>query len=305
MNNRSLAKLASAGEVARNSELRTAAYLEVREDSSTESTHKFSAKVELQKRSNITKRPAHLDPARLMLLNNGVTETTNLKECLAVDFSLLLPATLPELDKSLIHIIERQKSLGISKRMVMMGQLLLEHLGPSLIKRLQSHPADTVRGWACFMIGAIGEMTLADRLAAIRPLADDRHFGVREWAWMALRQHFTLDLATAIELLSEWTHESSERLRRFASEAIRPRGVWCSHILRLKQHPELALPLLEKLRADPAKYVQDSVGNWLNDASKDQPDWVSMLCNRWLFESPALATQKICKRGLRSLNRKN
>lgn len=252
----------------------------------------------------VKNRVQAIAPARLSLLNSGATATTNLKECLAVDFSILLRATLPEIDESVIRVIEQQTTMGISKRMLMMGHLLLERLGPTRIKHLQSHPADTVRGWACFMIGAIDEMTLPNRLAAIRPFADDRHFGVREWAWMAVRQHLAYDLETAIDLLSGWTTESSERLRRFASEAIRPRGVWCSHILRLKRHPEIALPLLEKLRADPAKYVQDSVGNWLNDASKDRPDWIRMLCDRWMFESLAPSTQRICKRALRSINRK-
>ncbi|WP_341747816.1 ATP synthase F1 subunit gamma [Candidatus Tisiphia endosymbiont of Dascillus cervinus] len=53
--NRSLAEFASAREFAEATERRTAAYLSVREDSSTGATHKLPAEVELCKRSNINK----------------------------------------------------------------------------------------------------------------------------------------------------------------------------------------------------------------------------------------------------------
>ena len=136
---------------------------------------------------------------------------------------------------------------------------------------------------------------------AMRPLADDPHFGVREWAWLALRSDIVAAPSQALEYLYMWTQEASPYLRRFACEALRPRGVWSTHIALFKQHPELALPMLEAMANDPERYVQDSVGNWLNDAGKTQPQWLRELCARWQQQHPGDANAYIRKRALRSL----
>lgn len=237
---------------------------------------------------------------RLAQLNAG-EPASNLTECLAVDFAELMQAAVPQVGADAVAALRAQAATGISKRMAAAAHLLQEGLGRDAFKKLRSHRSDTVRGWACFMVGAMPDLSLKQRLALIRPLADDAHFGVREWAWLAVRPQLAAELDAAVELLYPWTADASERVRRFASESLRPRGVWCAHIAALKADPARALPLLEPLRADPAVYVQDSVANWLNDASKDQPEWVREICARWSKGTPAEATQRICKRALRSI----
>jgi 3-methyladenine DNA glycosylase AlkC len=238
--------------------------------------------------------------ARLAALNAGEPATT-LTECLAVDFAALLRATAPEVGAQALALMQSEAATGISRRMALAARLLLDNLGSAALARMQAHGSDTVRGWACFMVGALAGLSVQERLDFIRPLADDAHFGVREWAWLAVRPHLAAELETSVKRLRPWTKDPSERVRRFASESLRPRGVWCAHIAALKADPAIALPLLEPLRADSAVYVQDSVANWLNDASKDQPDWVRDVCARWLAGKPAAATERICKRALRSI----
>jgi 3-methyladenine DNA glycosylase AlkC len=237
----------------------------------------------------------------LQAMSRGQMQTATLAECLALDQAHLARAVFPGLSPAALKGVDAACQFGILKRMACIGAVLLDELGIAGIAQCSAHGADTVRGWACFMIGAQPELNLSQRLKAIRPLADDKHFGVREWAWLAVRPHLARELDAAIKQLSGWTTAPSERLRRFASEALRPRGVWCAHIAALKQAPERALPILSPLRADPSVYVQDSVANWLNDAGKDQPDWVRRLCAQWLQGSAADATRRICQRALRNL----
>lgn len=246
-------------------------------------------------------RTVDIPPDVLDALSRGALQSATLTEGLAVDQVRLLRTVFPELSPQAFDAAKAACQLGILKRMGAIGALLFDELGSAGIERCQVHASDTVRGWACFMVGAQLDLSVAARLAAIRPLADDAHFGVREWAWMAVRLHLARDLEASIEDLATWTAAPSERLRRFASEVLRPRGVWCAHIAPLKQKPERALPILSPLRADLALYVQDSVANWLNDAAKDQPAWVRELCQQWQQGEPSAATDRICSRALRNV----
>lgn len=246
-------------------------------------------------------RAADISADVLQALSRGEMQSATLAECMALDQAQLMRVVFPDLPPHALKEVDAACELGVLKRMGRIGAVLLDALGTKGIETCRAHGADTVRGWACFMIGAQPERHLSGRLTAIRPLANDDHFGVREWAWMALRPHLARELDASIAHLAPWTSSPSERLRRFASEALRPRGVWCAHIPALKHEPQQALPILSPLRADPSVYVQDSVANWLNDAAKDQPAWVRDLCAQWLQATPADATRRICRRAMRNL----
>ena len=250
-------------------------------------------------RKGISKR-ADIPAELLAKLNAGTEPTATLAEGLAIDFAALLVATVPDIPAESVALVQSKSAEGVTRRMDAVGELLLRHLTLDRLGEITGHPSDTVRGWACYVIGRAPKLKLKAKLDLIRPLADDRHFGVREWAWMALRPHLAANVGHAVKALTPWVSAASPNVRRFATEATRPRGVWCSHIDALKRNPELALPLLEPLKADSALYVQNSVANWLNDAAKSQPAWVKALCARWKTESPTDATSAICKRALRN-----
>ncbi|MEG2803004.1 DNA alkylation repair protein [Stenotrophomonas sp.] len=234
-------------------------------------------------------------------LDGGAAEATHLAEILAVDFARLLASIAPSLPAAAVANMRKAANSGITLRMQGAATLLRAHaLGDPA--HWIDHRSDTVRGWACYLIGSDPRLTLEHKLDAMRALADDPHFGVREWAWLALRPHIAAEPQRVLAYLHAWTADASPNVRRFACEALRPRGVWAAHIALLKQQPELALALLEALCCDESRYVQDSVGNWLNDAGKSQPDWVRALCARWhTVHADHPANAYIRKRALRSL----
>lgn len=239
-----------------------------------------------------------LDPAVLAELNAGTAETLTLPEGLAMDFAALMSAIRPGLD---VAPLRAAAGDGITRRMALAAKMLLEAEGGAVVVDLAGHRSDTVRGWAAYAVGLLPHLTIEERLVMIRPLADDPHFGVREWAWLAIRGAIVAEPLRALEVLAPWTAEASPFLRRFASEATRPRGVWCAHVAALRADPRPGLAVLEPLRADPERYVQDSVANWLNDAGKDHPDWVRGVCDGWSGQASGKATAYIVKRAMRNL----
>lgn len=245
------------------------------------------------------RRRADVDPALRARLTSGACETRTLVEMLALDLAAVMRACVPEAGIAASEALAAVAGEGIVARMRAGGAALLAHGGPDAA-RWAAHRSDIVRGWGAYVVGLAPGLTLAERLAAIRPFADDANAGVREWAWMALRPALAEDLDGAIARLAGWTAEPSPNLRRFASEATRPRGVWCAHLPRLVREPHLGLPILDPLRADAAKYVQDSVANWLNDAGKSQPEWVRTLIAGWRVATPPVAA-RIATRAMRRL----
>lgn len=223
--------------------------------------------------------------------------SVNHMEQIAIDMGCLLANTFSEFGQQ----ADRLRTGGLVCKMRVGGEILWEGLGEEAWSVTAQHQSDSVRGWGAMAVGACPARSLVERLALVEPFADDPHFAVREWAWLALRPHIVKDPREAIELLTPWTSSSSPRLRRFASEVTRPRGVWSVHIPVLKQTPQLALGLLDALHADPELYVQNSVGNWLNDASKTTPTWVKHTCRAWLDKSNLPSTHRICKRAMRNL----
>lgn len=152
---------------------------------------------------------------------------------------------------------------------------------PGSLDRALSHESDTVRGWAAFAVAEMNAWCPESLVHALLPFASDHHFAVREWAWLAARPTVVGcpdEFIAAVEPLAK---SANANVRRFACESTRPRGVWSAHVPALVQDPELARSLVDSLAADESRYVQLSLGNWLNDAGKTNAKWVLSTLARW------------------------
>lgn len=251
-------------------------------------------------------------PEILVALNNGEIESANLVEWLAVNQILLLQNLLKNTNRISYFETINNLVIGLKKQTI---NTINEAIGLGLLHQIEAnndselftiishHTSDMVRCWATYIIGLNENLSISEKLNQIKPFAANAHFGVREIAWLALRKSINENLLESIEIFKNWVVHEDENIRRYASEATRPRGVWCAHIEILKQNPDLALSILEPLHSDKSKYVQNSVANWLNDASKTQPTFVVQLCEKWQNYSNSKETLYIVTRAKRTLNK--
>lgn len=249
-----------------------------------------------------------LNPEILEYLNAGTIETKNLMEWLSADQMQLLQVVLKEIGKedwfSMFDVaVNAQKKPTANSNTKVIGETFAQMTNDaSVYSKLKKHTSDIVRCWSCWA-ESLHYDNIKELLSVMKIYAADTHFGVREVVIFATKDRMIQNLETSIGILASWTSDRDENIRRFAAEALRPVGVWVKKVARFQEQPELGLPLLEPLKSDASKYVRDSVANWLNDASKSQPNFVIATCKRWGKESLTKETKYIIKKALRTIEK--
>lgn len=104
--------------------------------------------------------------------------------------------------------------------------------------------------------------------------------------------------------IMRWARDPNEHVRRLLSEGTRPRLPWGEKLTQADKDPRRSLEILELLKFDESLYVRKSVGNHLNDISKNHPDVVVKTLQKWRKQvSPRFEKEFkfICNRALRTL----
>ncbi len=125
------------------------------------------------------------------------------------------------------------------------------------------------------------------------------HFTKYFTSELAIRPFLDKDPEKGMAYLMEWAEDENPNIRRLASEGCRPRLPWAMALPKFKKDPSPILPILEKLKNDDSENVRRSVANNLNDISKDHPDVVLDICERWYGQSKE--TDKIVKHACRTM----
>jgi len=107
-----------------------------------------------------------------------------------------------------------------------------------------------------------------------------------------------------ISQMFQWSLHPDHRVRRLATEGIRPRLPWAMALPKLKKDPASVLAILENLKADTSDWVRKSVANNLNDISKDNPEILLDIAKKWKGIGPETdaiirhASRTLLKQGL-------
>ncbi|MCK5334762.1 MAG: DNA alkylation repair protein, partial [Gammaproteobacteria bacterium] len=213
-----------------------------------------------------------------------------------------LKTVYPTLNKNKFYqqCIKPLDSLELKQRITHTTQTVASHLPQNYKKSINvlydfSEIIDEKLGYL-FMPEFVATFGKHDFKTSIKALRD---FSEHSSSEFAVRDFINLDLEHTLKHMLEWSENDNEHIRRLASEGCRPRLPWASKLPQIIEQPALSWPILNKLKNDPAKYVQKSIANHLNDISKDNPEWMIKKISRWNQKNHNTAW--IIRHGCRSL----
>jgi len=78
-------------------------------------------------------------------------------------------------------------------------------------------------------------------------------------------------------VIEDWLSDENPNVRRAVTEGLR---IWTGRDY-FREHPEVAIKLLSRLKADESEYVRKSVGNALRDISRKNKDLIRKELQGW------------------------
>jgi 3-methyladenine DNA glycosylase AlkC len=163
-----------------------------------------------------------------------------------------------------------------------------------LAKTLFSAEAHQARMVAAFVLGRLAARS-EESLAFLRgQVSNDTDWRVQEILAKAFDRYCSdTSYKKALPVIKEWIMDENPNVRRAVSEGLR---IWTSRDY-FKDHPEIAIKLLSRLKDDESDYVRKSAGNALRDISKKHGELVREEVCRWDISKKSIEqTYKLASR---------
>lgn len=153
-----------------------------------------------------------------------------------------------------------------------------------------------VRSLATFIFGRLAASAPESLDFLKQRVSQDNDWRVQEILAKAFDRYCAdIGYESALPVIKEWLADSSPNVRRAVTEGLR---IWTGRPY-FRDHPEIAIQLLSRLRIDDSAYVRKSVGNALRDISKKHRDLISAELQRWdLGDKRVAQTYKLASRFL-------
>lgn len=196
------------------------------------------------------------------------------------------------------HIIEElQKTEYGSKHVTAAGDELLRdtalnHL--QLAGNLINEKAYQARMLGTYLLGELAAVNIAAFTLLKTNVVHDADWRVQEMLAKAFDKYCKVTgYENALPEIKLWLSSGLHNLNRAAVEGLR---VWTSRPY-FKQHPDVAVKLISKLKSHDSEYVRKSVGNALRDIAKKHGPLVLKETARWDLSNPKVSfTYKLVKK---------
>jgi 3-methyladenine DNA glycosylase AlkC len=148
----------------------------------------------------------------------------------------------------------------------------------SISKKLFSSEIHQSRALGTFILGFIASESNESLRFLKESVSKDRDWRVQEILAKSFDRYCSdLGYKNALPIIREWLSDKNPNVRRAVTEGLR---IWTGRDY-FRDHPDVAVKLLSKLKDDDSDYVRKSVGNALKDISKKHKDLIKSELETW------------------------
>ncbi|MFZ1042909.1 MAG: DNA alkylation repair protein [Anaerolineales bacterium] len=147
-----------------------------------------------------------------------------------------------------------------------------------LAKELFESDVHQARVLAVFLFGKLAANSKESFMLLHKRVSLDKDWRVQETLAKAFDQYCRdSGYEKSLPVIEDWLADPNLNVRRAVTEGLR---IWTGRDY-FREHPDVAIKLLSRLKADESEYVRKSVGNALRDISRKNKDLIRKELQDW------------------------